>query len=666
MRAGYAIIQAFLSHDKNLTDQNLLIMKHKLYVELLKGGRRTASKVGDVSEQALLGLSLLPSGDWIKAKKVRGYVCCGLWSFRTTFANWARVQDSDYFSPNYSKKADHSPNMMTNRPLEENIHDQASTSANPGALAPEDPEMFEENDGMDDEDMEGVLIHGFDSIQLQNVDVDESEDRTHVAEELDKYVSRQRIIYRRRHLVLRFIKSNRSVIEADDAITPFGRLRLINSVLYTHSVYQPPFSSTFDNGVFTISNSVDSPFFVPLQKIKLCLLSSQQRLFSAIKNVLPVDMNLSTFPFHRIHDDYSAIPLHLQSHNLTILQPYLASCWTGVLNGCLPSGKKLMEDLRFDRTEVDQWLDDCNRCLSLACAPIFLSTGGANFASLRHQQYSGQKRSIFLLKDGSLAFMNHSLHLNGNSGLKLITVTHELSQYLLLLLLVVLPISTKMRTSRGQHHPYALTHVWVTYHMRSHGSGDRWLFNEAQINTELESVSKDVIGVPLTSRNLYHLVFGVLRKEFPGLFAKLDQNFRSPVDDAAQHRYQTGAASYGRLSVFPKSHHLIGDHPWRNLTICQLWQASLGCTTVNDTWKELVEHSSLFTYHTFQEEIAFQKAREEVLSTYQISSRPTQERSALANSILKSLPFLTEIKVTQYLIIMILSMEYTYRLLERK
>lgn len=411
-------------------------------------------------------------------------------------------------------------------------------------------------------------------------------------------------------------------------------------MLYKFSGYKPPFTSTFRSGVFTIANGVDAPLSVTLQQIRCCFLSSQTHLLDAIKKVLPKDMGLWNIPLHLIQDDYSAIPLHLQPCNKTILEPHLTNCWTEVLHGGLPSGKKLLGDRGFNRTEVDQWLDDCTHCLSLACAPIFLSTGGANFALLRHQQYSGQRRSIFLLKDGILAFMNPSTHINGNAALKLIGVTQELSQYLLLLLLVIIPISVNMRRIRGQHHPYALTHVWVTYHKRSNGSGDRWLFNTAQLNAELEAVSKDTIGISLTSRNLYHMVFGVLRKEFPRLFTVLGQDFLSPVDDAAQHRYQTGVANYGRLTVFPKSPHLIGDHPWRNLAICQLWQASLGCTTVKDAWKELLENSSLFTHLKLQQDVSFQRAREEVLYTYKILSLPANERPVHANSILQSAPFI--------------------------
>jgi hypothetical protein len=449
-------------------------------------------------------------------------------------------------------------------------------------------------------------------------------------------------------LFFRFIESKRHIVNADDAITPFGRLRLANSLLYGFAGYKPPFSSTFHNSVFTISNAVDRPLSIPLQKIKLCLLHSQQQLLDAIKKVLPRDTDLLTLPLHQIWDDYSASPLHLQSHNLTILQPHLTSCWTGVLHGHLPSGKRLMGDLGLNHAEVDQWLDDCTHCLSLACAPIFLSTGGANSVFLRHQQYAGQGRSIFLLKDGILAFTDPFLHLNSNMRLKLTTFTHELSQYLLLLLLVVIPVSTYMRSSRGQNHPLASTHVWVTYHRHTNGSGNRWLFNEAQINAGLQAVSQEFCGLSLTFRQLYHMVFGALRKEFPGLFEKLGQDFLSPVDDAAQHHYLTGIANYGRLSIFPKSQYLIGDQPWRNMAICQLWQASLGCTPVKDALKELAENSNLFTSLTLHEDVVFQNARDQVLSTYQILSLPAKERSAHTNHIIQSSPFLNGIKVRTF------------------
>ena len=364
-----------------------------------------------------------------------------------------------------------------------------------------------------------------------------------------------------------------------------------------------------------------------------------------MKKVLPSDLDLSTLPLHRIQDDFTATPLHLQAQNKEFLGPHLAKCWTGVLSGRCPGGKVLWGQRGLSRVEADQWLEACGRCFSLACAPIFLSTGGANYLSLKHQQYAGQARSIYLLKDGILAFTNPLRpYLKSNSSLSIVAVTPELSEYLLILLLIILPISTGVRSLKGQHHPYGQTHIWVM-HCKRRGGHNRWLFDEKHMNADLEEVSKDTFGFPLTCRTLHSMAFGVLRKDFPGLFEDLGPDFLSPVDDLAQHRYHTGVANYGRLTVFPNSRHLFGDQPWRHLEICQLWQASLGCIPVKDTWEKLVVNASLFAHLSLRQDLAFQRARDEVRYTYGLSSLSGRQRSAHATHILQTSPFLSGITV---------------------
>lgn len=364
-----------------------------------------------------------------------------------------------------------------------------------------------------------------------------------------------------------------------------------------------------------------------------------------MKSVLPSDFDLSTIPLHRIQDDFTAIPLHLQAQNKAFLGPHLTKCWTAVLSGHYPGGKVLLGQRGLSRVDVDQWLEACERCFSLACAPIFLSTGGANFRLLKHQQYAGQGRSIYLLKDGILAFTNPLRpHLKSNSILSIVAVTPELTEYLLILLLIILPIYIGVRTLKGQHHPYGQTHVWVMYRKRR-GGYNRWLFDEKHMNAALEDVSKNTFGFPLTCRTLHGMAFDVLRKDFPGLFEDLGPDFLSPVDILAQHRYRTGVANYGRLTIFPNSRHLSGDRPWRHLEVCQLWQASLGCISVKDTWRILVANANLFSHLSLRQDLAFQKARDEVRYTYGLASLSGGQRSARAAHVLQTSPFLSGITV---------------------
>ena len=382
------------------------------------------------------------------------------------------------------------------------------------------------------------------------------------------------------------MEAKRKYLQAKDAITPVGRLKLINSVLYKYSTYKPPFSSTFYNDSFLMSNGRDSPVSIHHHGIRVCLLSSQQQFLAAMQAVLPTSLDLVKLPLHRVEDDFSTVSLHQQPHNQKLLEPHLANCRTGVMNRKFSGGKGLWDKLLgLDRTEADKWLEACECCFSMAIAPIFLSTKGANFTALKYQQYSGPTRTVFLLNDGIMVFINpFTSNRKYNSSLDLIAVTLELTQYLLILFLILLPISSELRKLKGQIHPYASTHVWLMYHKCPNGS-NRWLFDESHMNAELEAVTRDAFEFPLNCRTLYQMAFGVLRKEFSGFFINLnnDSDFRSSVDDLAQHRYSTGVANYGRLTIFPKSPHLVRDQPWHHLAVYQLWQVFLGCIPVKDT-----------------------------------------------------------------------------------
>lgn len=169
---SYTIIQLFLKGG-DLDHTQLLVLKHQLFIEVLKGCT-TASRVGEVSEQALLALSILPSNKWRKAVYVRSYVCGGLWSFRGTFANWARLYGSPYVSPDRLTLQN-----TGHESFEKDIFHQTSTNPNTNDEAPEVPDAFEEDegdneDGVDEKDNEDDVdidfIVKFDSIQLQSQD----------------------------------------------------------------------------------------------------------------------------------------------------------------------------------------------------------------------------------------------------------------------------------------------------------------------------------------------------------------------------------------------------------------------------------------------------------------------------------------------------------------
>lgn len=174
--AGYALIHSFITTKGDPDAEILLNQKHLLFIELLKGGERTAAKVGEVNEQALLTLSLLPSGEYMKAVYVRNFVCGGLWSFHGTFANWACLQGSHYVSLDKL-----SLQSGENKPLQVHLPLLASNNTNPSAgnEVPEVPERLDEDDENDHpatedaisiEDLEDDSIQLVSSIQGQHPD----------------------------------------------------------------------------------------------------------------------------------------------------------------------------------------------------------------------------------------------------------------------------------------------------------------------------------------------------------------------------------------------------------------------------------------------------------------------------------------------------------------
>ena len=172
--AGYALIHLFITAKGDPDPQKLLNQKHIFFIELLKGSKPSAAKVGEVNEQALLALSLLPLGEWMKAVYVCSHVCGGLWSFRGTLANWAHLQGSCYLPLD-------KPSLQSckDEGLEVHAPHLASTDTNHGDEVPEVqvPEELDEDDEEDHpaaaeeaasgKDMDHDSIQLVDSIQWQ-------------------------------------------------------------------------------------------------------------------------------------------------------------------------------------------------------------------------------------------------------------------------------------------------------------------------------------------------------------------------------------------------------------------------------------------------------------------------------------------------------------------
>ncbi len=106
-----------------------------------------------------------------------------------------------------------------------------------------------------------------------------------------------------------------------------------------------------------------------------------------------------------LSNDFSATPLHNQPANLKILQPLLINHWNQVLAG-RPCGKPLYSNSGLNRIEIDKWLAHYDACFPWAACAIMLNSGGIDDCAFRHQHYAGPDRTVFLLKNGTVAFTN--------------------------------------------------------------------------------------------------------------------------------------------------------------------------------------------------------------------------------------------------------------------
>ena len=122
-------------------------------------------------------------------------------------------------------------------------------------------------------------------------------------------------------------------------------------------------------------------------------------------------------------------------------------------------------------------------------------------------------------------------------------------------------------------------------------------------------------------------------------------HLRSPVDDVAQHLWITGLHHYGKLGHFPRHAALIGDSPTRNIVYCEVWQALTNTGPIHESWKPMVQGTTLFPKRTFPVD-AFYVARRLILIVYQMrhASQPV-DREKLVKQLLTVKPFLQGITV---------------------
>ncbi|KAI9430557.1 hypothetical protein H4582DRAFT_2063715 [Lactarius indigo] len=188
-------------------------------------------------------------------------------------------------------------------------------------------------------------------------------------------------------------------------ITPFQCIVNISLVLYKDSAHKPTFHTSFQEGNITLTNYVDTPIILPLTKICTVVHWAMTDFISKVEVALPPGATIKGLPLHHLSDDFSSTPLHNQPANSKILQPILINYWNQVLAG-QPCHKPLYSDTGLNWIEADKWLADYDTCFPQAACAITLSSGGIDSTTFWYHHYAGPDRTVFLLKNGTIAFVN--------------------------------------------------------------------------------------------------------------------------------------------------------------------------------------------------------------------------------------------------------------------
>ena len=426
-------------------------------------------------------------------------------------------------------------------------------------------------------------------------------------------------------------------------ITAFQRALSVSSALFKPAQHKPPFTATLQNGCFILTNRVEAPVSLALQKFREAASLSTNNLKSCVEAALPSGVSIYDIPVNRLTDDFSSVAIHKQPQHAILLQPLVSKYWRALLAGP-GGGKALFDDDGVVRVEVDHWLQKYDDCYASAAAAMILNSGAVDTFSFKHYCYDGPHRNIFLLRNGQLSFANPlSSHRVTDSHLALVTMPADMTRFLLVLVNILLPIAIKLRALKGQLLPFQSTHLWIL--PRRHTTGDiKWCYSSVDVNKQLVDLTTRLFGVTLNGEIIRKMVHQVFSSEFPLLLSN-SMHLRSPVDDLAQHLWITGLHNYGKLGHFPSHSALVGDRPARHLVYCEIWHALTNTGPIYEGWRPMVQGTTLFPERAFPED-AFYMARRLVLIHYRIrdASRPV-DRATLVKNILSAKPFLRGITV---------------------
>ncbi|KAH9038103.1 hypothetical protein EDB85DRAFT_2142108 [Lactarius pseudohatsudake] len=623
MNATKGLLELILTSEGGPDQDELMSKKHTLYLSILRAGIESEDKVGCPLDQVLIARSLSAEGKWRKASLVRSHACQDLWCLRSIVANCCRLSmhgHTKYIAPVASdfrhiaqslvEDSARFQDLEGDSSLESGSSDDESTGTSKSGNSDADSDSSGHEAYFDpcvvtDWDIESALHSLHNKLEMPsriNGDSEESHALSHalptINEVLDTYLD--------------LIATSKQV----GFITPFQRIVNVSLILYKDSAHKPSFHASLWEGNITLTNHVDTPIILPLTKICTVVRRATTDFILKVEAALPPGVTIKGLPLHLLSDDFSSTPLHKQPANSEILQPLLVNYWNQVLAG-RPCHEPLYSDTGLNRIEADKWLADYDACFPQAACAITLNTGGIDGTTFRHHHYAGPDRTVFLLKNGTIAFVN-PIHSRRKISCRLdfVTVPPDISHCFLTLIALLLPIASRLRHLKGQVNPLQSTCLWISPRRRTTGR-HKWGYDSNTANFKLTPLTQEVLGVSLTGKAICKIIWQLLSAEFPLLFHNV-MLLRSPVDDLAQHH----------------------EKAIRGQTFCEIWQALTKCGPINDMWKGLVVGSAIFPVEYFPG-LALRVARKLILSNYGIHMcRSPQGRKELVEKLLKTKPFL--------------------------
>jgi hypothetical protein len=116
-------------------------------------------------------------------------------------------------------------------------------------------------------------------------------------------------------------------------ITAFQRVASVSSILWSSTKRTTPFFATFQEGCFILTNRVDAPVNLPIQRFSEAASISTNDFKSCVEAALLANVSIYDMPVHHLRDDFSSVAIHNQCQNTRLLQPLISKYWMQLLWG---------------------------------------------------------------------------------------------------------------------------------------------------------------------------------------------------------------------------------------------------------------------------------------------------------------------------------------------